>query len=159
MPAPTTLASRLIPAGPDAVWDALVDPKALVEWLPPGDMTGQMHAFDGREGGGFEMSLYYPDDEPEALGKTAAREDRTRVRFTALEPGLRVVWAVLFDTEDPSLQAEMTITVTLKPAEGGTRVSHAVGEPAAGAEAGGQQGRVPAELGKAGGVAGGVGRR
>jgi uncharacterized protein YndB with AHSA1/START domain len=123
MPAPTTLASRLIHAAPDAVWSALMDPKALVEWLPPGDMTGKMHAFDGREGGGFEMSLYYPDDEPEALGKTAVREDRTRVRFTALEPGRRVVWAVLFDTEDPSLQAEMTITVTLKPAEGGTRVT------------------------------------
>ena len=123
MPLPTTRASRLIPAAPDAVWDALMDPEALVDWLPPGDMTGQMHAFDGREGGGFEMSLYYPDGEAEDVGKTAAREDRTRVRFTSLEPGRRVVWAVLFDTEDPSLQSQMTIIITLDPADDGTRVS------------------------------------
>ncbi|KQZ05987.1 hypothetical protein ASD21_18570 [Caulobacter sp. Root1455] len=123
MPAPTTRASRLIPAAPDAVWDALMDPKALEQWLPPGDMTGRMHAFDGRVGGGFEMSLFYPEDETEHVGKTAAREDRTRVRFAALEPGRRVVWAVLFDTDDPSLKAEMTITVSLEPAPGGTRVT------------------------------------
>jgi uncharacterized protein YndB with AHSA1/START domain len=122
MPAPTTRASRLIPASPDAVWAALMDPKALEQWLPPGDMTGKMHGFDGRVGGGFEMSLYYPQGETERVGKTDAREDRTRVRFTALQPGRKVVWAVLFDTEDPSLQAEMTITVTLEPTEGGTRV-------------------------------------
>jgi hypothetical protein len=45
------------------------------------------------------------------------------VRFTAIKPGRKVVWAVLFDTDDPSLQAEMTITVSLEPAEGGTRVT------------------------------------
>ena len=123
MTAPTTRASRLIPAAPDAVWDALMDPKALVDWLPPGDMTGQMHAFDGRVGGGFEMSLFYPDDADEAQGKTAAREDRTRVRFKTLEKGHKIVWAVLFATDDPTLKSEMTMTITLQAAEGGTRVA------------------------------------
>ena len=123
MTAPTTRASRLIPAAPDAVWDALMDPKALVDWLPPGDMTGQMHAFDGRVGGGFEMSLFYPDDDGAAEGKTAAREDRTRVRFKTLEKGHKIVWAVLFATDDPTLKSEMTMTITLQAAEGGTRVA------------------------------------
>ena len=123
MPAPTTRASRLIPAAPDAVWDALMDPEALVDWLPPGDMTGEMHAFDGRVGGGFEMSLFYPDDDTEARGKTDAREDRTRVRFKTLEKGHKIVWAVLFATDDPTLKSEMTLTITLQPAEGGTRVA------------------------------------
>ncbi|MEJ2816799.1 SRPBCC domain-containing protein [Caulobacter sp. CCG-8] len=123
MPLPTTRASRLIPAAPDAVWDALMDPEILVRWLPPGDMTGRMHAFDGRVGGGFEMSLYYPEGETGHVGKTAEREDRTRVRFAAVTPGRRVVWAVLFDTDDPALKGEMTITVSLEPAEGGTRVT------------------------------------
>ena len=123
MTAPTTRASRLIPAAPDAVWDALMDPKALVDWLPPGDMTGQMHAFDGRVGGGFEMSLFYPDDDTEARGKTDAREDRTRVRFKTLEKGHKIVWAVLFATDDPTLKSEMTMTITLQAAEGGTRVA------------------------------------
>ncbi len=123
MPAPTTRASRLISAAPDAVWDALMNPKALEQWLPPGDMTGRMHGFDGRVGGGFEMSLYYPEGETERAGKTAEREDRTRVRFAAVTPGRQVVWAVLFDTDDPALKGEMTITVSLEPAEGGTRVT------------------------------------
>ena len=123
MTAPTTRASRLIPAAPEAVWDALMDPGILVQWLPPGDMTGQMHAFDGRVGGGFEMSLYYPEDGSEDVGKTAEREDRTRVRFAAIKPGRQVVWAVLFDTDDPALKGEMTITVSLEPAPGGTRVT------------------------------------
>ncbi len=123
MPLPATVVSRLIPAAPDAVWDALMDPEALAQWLPPGDMTGVVHAFDGRVGGGFEMSLYYPEGETERRGKTSAREDRTRVRFAAIDPGRQVVWAVRFDTDDPALKAEMTITVTLEPAPGGARVS------------------------------------
>lgn len=41
-----------------AVYGALLDPDALVEWLPPAGMTGRMHAFDARVGGGYEMSLY-----------------------------------------------------------------------------------------------------
>ncbi|WP_165187347.1 SRPBCC domain-containing protein [Caulobacter soli] len=123
MPLPTTRASRLIPASPDAVWAALMDPKALEQWLPPGDMTGAMHAFDGRVGGGFEMSLYYPEDEARQVGKTAEREDRTRVRFAAIAPGRQVVWAVLFDTDDPTLKGEMTITLSLEPAPDGTRVT------------------------------------
>ena len=123
MPLPTTRASRLIPAAPDAVWNALMDPEILVRWLPPGDMTGRMHAFDGRVGGGFEMSLYYPEGETGHVGKTTEREDRTRVRFAAVTPGRRVVWAVLFDTDAPALKGEMTITVSLEPAEGGTRVT------------------------------------
>ncbi|KRA60251.1 hypothetical protein ASD79_08420 [Caulobacter sp. Root655] len=123
MPAPTTRASRLIPAAHDAVWNALMDPEILVQWLPPGDMTGQMHAFDGRVGGGFEMSLYYPKGETQQLGKTAEREDRTRVRFAAIKPGRQVVWAVVFDTDDSALKGEMTITVSLEAAPGGTRVT------------------------------------
>jgi uncharacterized protein YndB with AHSA1/START domain len=123
MPLPTTRASRLIPAEPDAVWDALMDPEALAQWLPPGDMTGVVHSFDGRVGGGFEMSLYYPEGETEQVGKTDEREDRTRVRFAAIKPGRQVVWAVRFDTEDPSLKAEMTITVTVEPAPDGARVT------------------------------------
>jgi uncharacterized protein YndB with AHSA1/START domain len=117
------MASKLIPASPDAVYAAFMDPAALVEWLPPGEMTGTMHAFDGRVGGGYEMSLFYPENGSVPRGKTTAREDRVSVRFTALEPGRRIVWAVLFATDDPALKDQMTMTVTLEPVVGGTRVT------------------------------------
>ncbi|MBS0298004.1 MAG: SRPBCC family protein [Proteobacteria bacterium] len=113
--------SRFVSASPEAVYAAFLDPEALAEWLPPGSMTGKVHAFERRVGGGYVMSLFYPEME-EARGKTAAREDRVHVRFLALEPGRRIVEAVTFETDQPSLQGEMTLTVTLTPAPGGTEV-------------------------------------
>jgi len=38
----TDTASRLIPASADAIFAALVDPDALMAWLPPKGMTGQL---------------------------------------------------------------------------------------------------------------------
>ena len=116
-------ASRLIPAPPPAVYEAFTDPTALAQWLPPGEMTGEIHAFDGRMGGGYEMSLYYPPGEDHTPGKTAAHEDRVKVRFARLDPPRRIVQAVTFQTDDPAIKGEMTMTITLEPAAGGTMVS------------------------------------
>ena len=112
--------SRLIPAPPDQVYAAFLDPSVLVQWLPPGDMTGKIHAFDARVGGGYEMSLFYPPGERTHRGKTADREDRITVRFVELTPPRRIVQAVTFETDDPALQGEMTISYTLADADGGT---------------------------------------
>lgn len=120
---PTTLASRLIAATPEAIYDAFMDPQALVEWLPPDRMTGKIHSFEPRIGGGYEMSLFYPDDEEAYRGKTTEREDRVRVRFTDLAPPRRIVQAVSFVSDDPGFVGEMTMTWTFEPAAGGTRVS------------------------------------
>jgi uncharacterized protein YndB with AHSA1/START domain len=115
--------SHFIPAPPEAVYAAFLDPALLVQWLPPGDMTGQVHAFDAHVGGGYEMSLFYPADERSRRGKTAALEDRVRVRFVELTPPRRIVQAVVFQTDDAALQGEMTMTWSFDPAPGGTRVS------------------------------------
>jgi uncharacterized protein YndB with AHSA1/START domain len=116
-------ASRWIAASPEAVYRAFTEPGELVEWLPPGEMTGRIHTFDGRIGGGYEMSLYYPSDERAARGKTTAREDRVRVRFVELQPPTRLVEAVTFVSDDPALQGEMTMAIALAPREGGTDVA------------------------------------
>ena len=47
----TSKASRFIPAEPEAVYRAFTDPQALAEWMPPGEMTGEIGAFDLRAGG------------------------------------------------------------------------------------------------------------
>jgi uncharacterized protein YndB with AHSA1/START domain len=37
----STCASRLIGSRPEEVYEAFMNPAALVEWLPPGEMTGK----------------------------------------------------------------------------------------------------------------------
>ena len=113
----STRTTRAIRAAPQAIYDAFVDPEALVAWLPPDAMTGRLHAFDARVGGGYEMSLYYPSDERAVRGKTAEREDRVVVRFAELAPPRRIVEVVRFVSDDAAFGGEMTLTVTIEPRE------------------------------------------
>jgi uncharacterized protein YndB with AHSA1/START domain len=119
----STRTSRIIPARPEAVYAAFVDPSALVDWLPPATMTGRIHAFDARVGGGYRMSLYYPPEERTFRGKTADREDMVDVRFVELTPPRRIVETFSFVTTDPALLGEMTLTVTFDEVRGGTNVT------------------------------------
>jgi uncharacterized protein YndB with AHSA1/START domain len=119
----STRASRVIRATPEALYAAFMDPAVLVEWLPPAEMTGKIHAFDARVGGGYRMSLFYPPDERSFRGKTSEREDMVDFRFVALDPPRRIVEAVTFVTDDPAFGGEMTIIVTFEAARGGTEVT------------------------------------
>lgn len=118
----STRTSRIIKASPETLYAAFLDADALLAWLPPGGMTGKLHAFDGRVGGGYSMSLYYPADEAPSQGKTADHEDRTEVRFVALEPPRRILETFTFVTDDPSLQGEVNLEATFEPVAGGTEV-------------------------------------
>ncbi|MDB4947623.1 MAG: ATPase [Gemmatimonadetes bacterium] len=118
-----TRTSRIIKATPGELYGAFMDPAALVEWLPPAEMTGEMHEFDGRVGGGYRMSLFYPPTERVFRGKFAEREDRVVVRFVELEPPRRIVQAVTFDTPDPAFAGEMTMVMTFDEVAGGTEVA------------------------------------
>jgi uncharacterized protein YndB with AHSA1/START domain len=102
------------------VYNAFVDANAIATWMVPPGMTSQVHAFEGREGGTFRISLTY--DEPTAAGKTSAHTDTYHGRFVKLVPNERVVEVVEFETEDPALRGEMTITITLAEAESRTEV-------------------------------------
>jgi uncharacterized protein YndB with AHSA1/START domain len=113
----------VIRARPEELYDAFMDPDALVEWLPPADMTGVIHEFDGRVGGGYRMSLFYPPGEGADRGKTSAREDMVEVRFVELSRPDRIVERFRFVTKDPALFGEMTLTVTFEGVAGGTEVS------------------------------------
>ena len=89
----STRSAKFIKATPEVLYRAFTDPAALATWLVPGDMTGEVHRFDGRVGGGYEMSLYYPSSEHEhtSRGKSADREDRYTARFVELAPAKRIV--------------------------------------------------------------------
>jgi uncharacterized protein YndB with AHSA1/START domain len=86
-------------------------------------MTGKVHAFDARVGGGYRMSLFYPASEQVYRGKTAEREDRFTAWFVELTPPTRIVQAIAFDSVDPAFSREMTMVVTLEDKEGGTEVT------------------------------------
>jgi len=119
----STRTSRVIRARPEDIYQAFIDPAVLVTWLPPADMTGKIHQFDARAGGGYRMSLFYPPDEIVFRGKTAAKEDMVEVRFVELRPPQRIVEAISFVTTDPALLGEMIMTVTLEAVPEGTEVT------------------------------------
>jgi uncharacterized protein YndB with AHSA1/START domain len=119
----STRTARIIKASPEKLYEAFMDPAILITWLPPGEMTGKLHAFDGRVGGGFRMSLFYPPNDGSFRGKTSEKEDMSDVRFVELVPPHRIVEAVTFVTDDPALKGEMTITVTFEAVPSGTEVT------------------------------------
>jgi uncharacterized protein YndB with AHSA1/START domain len=116
----STRVSRHVNAPRARVYRALIDADAVARWRVPTGMTGRVHSFEGREGGTFRISLTY--DTPTGAGKTTAHTDTYHGRFITLVPDERVVEVVEFETRDPALRGEMTITTTLADAEGGTDV-------------------------------------
>ena len=114
----STRIRRRIAAPRAAVYSALVDARAVTTWMVPDGMTSQVHTFDARDGGAFRISLTY--DEPTGTGKTTAHTDTYNGRFVELVPNERVVQVVEFETTDPAMRGEMTITLTLADADGGT---------------------------------------
>jgi uncharacterized protein YndB with AHSA1/START domain len=115
-----TRISRHVNAPRATVYRALLDPHAVATWMVPTGMTSQVHAFEGREGGTFRISLTY--DAPTGVGKTSAHTDTYHGRFVKLIPNQQVVEVVEFDTTDPAMRGEMTITITLADSGGGTDV-------------------------------------
>src|ERR1700738_3764943 len=97
----TDRGSRVITAPPGRVWAALVDPGALMAWLPPGGMTGRFERFDARPGGSYRMVLTYSDASG-APGKATAEADIVEARFVDIVLRERVVQAVDFVSDDPS---------------------------------------------------------
>ncbi|MGH3333996.1 MAG: SRPBCC family protein [Nocardioidaceae bacterium] len=114
----STRVSCHVNASPARVYRALVDAESIARWKVPTGMTCQVHEFDGREGGAFRVSLTY--GEPNRIGKTTAQTDTYHGRFVRLVPNELVVEVDEFETTDPALRGEMTITITLAGADGGT---------------------------------------
>ncbi len=119
----STRNSKFINAPPEVIYRAFTDPAALAIWFAPGDMTAEVHHFDHRVGGGYEMSLYYPSSEAGSPGKTSDNEDRYTARFVELTPPTRIVESIIFDSPDPGFSGEMTMDVTLEAENGGTNVT------------------------------------
>lgn len=118
----STRNTKFIKASPEKIYDAFTDPVALAAWLAPGEMTGKVHHFDLKVGGGYSMSLFYPSSDKTSRGKTAKKEDRYTARFVELTPSAKIIQAINFESDDPAFAGEMIMDVTLEKADGGTNV-------------------------------------
>jgi uncharacterized protein YndB with AHSA1/START domain len=108
---------RVIDAPRERVYETLLDPEAVGRWRVPAGMSAEVHEFEAREGGSVRVSLTY--DAPDGAGKTEGRTDTYRGRFVRLVPNELVVEVDEFETDDPELRGEMTMTFQLADAEGG----------------------------------------
>ena len=111
----------MIAAPPTSVFAALVNPDALLAWLPPAGMTGRFERFDPRPGGTYRLVLTY-DDPAEAPGKATADSDVVEARFVDITAGERVVQAVDFVSDDPDFAGTMIMTWEVDEVSDGTRV-------------------------------------
>lgn len=118
----TDAAFRVIAAPPRKLYVALIDPEALVQWLPPEGMTGRIEAFEPRAGGAYRIRLSY-DDPGAADGKTDDDSDVSEGAFVELVPNERVVQRGVFKSDDPTMAGTMTFTWRFDPVDEGTRVT------------------------------------
>ena len=116
----STRISGHINASRAAVYRALLDADSVARWRVPEGMSAQVHEFDAWEGGSFRVSLTY--DAPTGTGKTTSHTDTYHGHFVKLVPDEQVVEVLEFETTDPGLRGEMTMTTTLADMDGGTEV-------------------------------------
>ena len=104
---------RHIKASPEKIYKAFTDPDAYAAWLPPHGFVGKVHEMDARVGGKFRMSFYTA---------TKSWQNTFGGTYVELVPNKKLVHTDRFETDDPTLQGEMRVTITLTPQEGGTLV-------------------------------------
>ena len=104
------------------VFEALLDPDQLREWLPPQGMTGRFERFDPRPGGSYRLVLTY-DDRTSGEGKATADSDIVEAHFIDIVPNTRVVQAVDFVSDDPAFAGTMTMTWEVAARHDGTEVT------------------------------------
>jgi uncharacterized protein YndB with AHSA1/START domain len=110
----TVRVGRLIKAPQERVYQAFLDPDALVKWMPPHGFTGHMHSMEPKVGGTFRMSFHTIN---RSWGHTFGGT------YLELKPYERIVHTDRFETDDPAMQGEMRVTITFEKVPGGTQVN------------------------------------
>src|SRR5688572_19072532 len=97
-------------------------------------MSGRFERFDARPGGSYRLVLTYADASA-APGKTTADSDVVEASFVDVVPGVRVVQAVDFVSDDPAHSGTMTMTWEVTAVDEGTRVEFRADDVPAGISA------------------------
>lgn len=110
-------ASRVIEASPERVYEAFLDPAQLAEWLPPTGLSAEVHHLEPEVGGTYRITFTPETDELAGYGATFGGT------YRELVPGERIVYTDRFETDDPEMAGEMTVTVTFEEAPEGTALT------------------------------------
>ncbi|WP_458207335.1 SRPBCC domain-containing protein [Haladaptatus sp. NG-SE-30] len=109
--------SRVIEAPPERVYEAFLDSDELAQWLPPTGFSAEVHHLEPEEGGTYRITF---TGETEEL---ADYDHSFGGTYVVLEPGERIVQTDAFETDDPAMAGEMTVTVTFEAMPEGTEVT------------------------------------
>lgn len=97
----TVTVERVIAQPPEKIWRALTQPALIEEWLMPNDFKPEIgHKFQLRGEWGGTLDC----------------------RVLKIKPYETLVYAWNFAHEDPAYRLESTVTFTLTPTDGGTRL-------------------------------------
>lgn len=103
---------RVLRAKPERVYRAMLDPDALVKWLPPHGFTAKIDHLDATPGGSYRMSFTnFTTGNTHSFGGV----------YDELVPNKLLRYRDKFD--DPNLPGEMQVTVKLKEVGSGTDLS------------------------------------
>ncbi len=103
---------RVFRTDPEKVYNAFLDPEAMVKWLPPNGFTGKVDHVDARVGGTYKMSFTnFGNGVAHSFGG----------EYLELVPGELIRHTDRFD--DPNMPGEMTTMVTFKKVLVGTEVN------------------------------------
>ncbi|UTF52106.1 SRPBCC family protein [Natronosalvus rutilus] len=118
--------SRVIEASPERVYEAFLDPDELAQWLPPTGFFAEVHHLEPEVGGTYRMAFTGETEELAEYGSTFGGT------YLELVPGERIVYTDEFETDDPEMAGETTVTVTFEAVPEGTEITvHHEGFPEA----------------------------
>ncbi len=103
---------RVLKAPVARVFKAFSSAQAKATWLPPFGFICQVHSYDFKVGGSYQMSFTnFTNDQTHAWSG----------KFTEIKTDETLVYKDKFD--DPNLPGEMTVTVSFKKVMCGTELS------------------------------------
>lgn len=112
MPTNTVRLHRVLRAAPEKVYRAFLDAEALAKWLPPNGFTATVHHLEPRVGGTYRMSFRnFSTGHGHTFGGS----------YLELVPNERIRHTDRFD--DPHLEGELLVTISLKKVSTGTELA------------------------------------
>ncbi|MCH7337944.1 SRPBCC family protein [Acinetobacter sp. NIPH 2699] len=103
---------RVFNAPPERVFNAFLDPDALVKWMAPHGFTAKVHHLDPQVGGTYKMSF---------TNFSTGRAHSFSGKYIEIVPNELLRYTDQFD--DPHLIGEIQMTIQLKPVLVGTEVN------------------------------------
>jgi uncharacterized protein YndB with AHSA1/START domain len=103
---------RVLATTPEKIYRAFLDADALAKWLPPDGFTCSVHNSEAKVGGSFRMSFRnFTTGDGHSFGG----------HYLELVPHERIRYTDKFD--DPNMQGDIQVTVTLRQVSVGTEVN------------------------------------